>query len=546
MAIASSVPVPEIYLLKEELGINAFVAGYSPSDAVLAVTRGCLEHLSRDELQGVIGHEFSHLLNGDMRLNIRLLGWQHGLLMVGQLGLKMTERVSGGKGESRPPSKMALVGFALCVLGFIGQFIALLIQAAISRSREYLADASAVQFTRQSEGIAGALKKIAALPVGSQLYASNRTAITHMTFNDSGASWFDTHPPLLERIRRLDPHFSESELEALAESLSKRRVVSMMARTTGVPSYPSADQLIQPPAPASSLMLEPKDVISYIGAADQLALDEAVVLLATLPEALREGICSIEAAKAIALWLSLSEDPLLRLKHAQKLNDHLSVNEQALLERFKPLLQSLHPLHRLPVAQLAFPWLRRLPQPELKRFLSLLRSLVQDEAETSIYAYCLGRLLQLQVVDALDPARAYAHQRLKLLQCEQSITDLFSILAQHIHSNEQEAKVAFLEATAIVLPGHALKYRFCPSWRSVLDRALLQLNQLIPTGKRVIIDGVVAAISLDGRLAAQESELLIVICAALRCPLPLFPGAPRLGDQAFEKTEALAHGAQLL
>jgi len=166
MALAAGIAVPQVYLLDGESGINAFAAGFSPRDAVIGVTRGCVETLTRDELQGVIAHEFSHIVNGDMRLNIRLMGILFGILMLTIVGrvLLRTAYFSGG-GSSRGGKKqggnpLPFIGLALMIIGYIGVFFANLIKSAISRQREYFSDASAVQYTRNPSGISGALKKI--------------------------------------------------------------------------------------------------------------------------------------------------------------------------------------------------------------------------------------------------------------------------------------------------------------------------------------------------------------------------------------------------
>ena len=217
MAIASGVPVPEIYVLEEESGINAFAAGYTPSDAAVAVTRGTLELLDRDELQGVVAHEFSHILNGDMRLNIRLMGVLFGIMVLGLIGRLI---VRGGYHASIISSRrdrgapvVLIIGLGLAILGAIGMFFARVIKAGVSRQREFLADASAVQFTRQSTGIANALKKIGGYGEGSLIQAADPEEVSHMLFGAGSKlrGVFATHPPLVERIQALDPSFKESD-----------------------------------------------------------------------------------------------------------------------------------------------------------------------------------------------------------------------------------------------------------------------------------------------------------------------------------------------
>ena len=223
MAIASGTPAPPVYLLDEEGGINAFAAGFTINDAVIGVTRGAVERLSRDELQGVIAHEFSHILNGDMCLNIRLIGFLYGILIIGMLGYFML-RVSAfssyrHRRSSRDSSPLALLalGAGLMVVGFLGTFFGNLIKAGVSRQREFLADASAVQFTRQPAGIAGALKRIGGFLSGSTVQSPNAPEANHMFFGKatSGLSGlFATHPPLADRIRKLEPSWNGQFAEA--------------------------------------------------------------------------------------------------------------------------------------------------------------------------------------------------------------------------------------------------------------------------------------------------------------------------------------------
>ncbi|MGH8432372.1 MAG: M48 family metallopeptidase, partial [Solimonas sp.] len=219
MAIASGVPVPAIYWLPQETGINAFAAGYTPADAAVAVTRGALDKLTRDELQGVIGHEFSHILNGDMRLNIRMMGLLFGILVIAIAGRKLM-RISLQADDARTLSAGVAGGLALTLIGYVGYFFGQLIRAGVSRQREYLADASAVQFTRQTQGIAGALKKLAGVDKGAKLDNAGCDEVSHMLFGDGigYGALFATHPPILERIRVLEPGFVPSSLKSLSKT----------------------------------------------------------------------------------------------------------------------------------------------------------------------------------------------------------------------------------------------------------------------------------------------------------------------------------------
>ncbi|HEX5012238.1 MAG TPA: M48 family metallopeptidase, partial [Planctomycetota bacterium] len=208
MALASGLPVPDVYVLPDEQGVNAFAAGFTTGDAVLGITAGAVRLLDREQLQGVVAHEFSHILNGDMSLNLRLIGWVHGLLVIGLLGQIILRSLRYARGGGKKGGGLALIvaiGLALLVLGFVGMFFANLIKAAVSRQREYLADAAAVQFTRNPGGLAGALKRIGSLAGGGQLRAPAAALVSHMLLAESRGDWFASHPPLEERIRRLEP-----------------------------------------------------------------------------------------------------------------------------------------------------------------------------------------------------------------------------------------------------------------------------------------------------------------------------------------------------
>ena len=219
MAIASRIAIPAVYVLDKEPGINAFAAGYSPSDASVTVTAGALEHFNREELQAVVGHEFSHILNGDMRLNIRLIATIFGIICIAVLG-RIVARVGWEVLRTTRPRRskddnsgvaiglgIAAIGLAVWLIGSVGVFFGRLLQATISRQREWLADASSVQFTRNPHGMAAALKVIGASANHGLVQNPKAAEISHMFFASGFAGLFATHPPLEARIARYDPDF---------------------------------------------------------------------------------------------------------------------------------------------------------------------------------------------------------------------------------------------------------------------------------------------------------------------------------------------------
>ena len=545
IAIASGVPVPEIYIMENEAGINAFAAGYSPADAAVCVTQGCLDKLTRDELQGVIAHEFSHVLNGDMRLNIRLVGLLFGILVIGVLGRLLM--YSGGRVSSRRSNGtyVAVIGLALMVIGYIGFFFGRLIQAAVARSREALADASAVQFTRQSSGIAGALKKIAALTEGSLLEAQDTQQVAHMLFGEGlqGASMFATHPPLMQRIKTLDPAFKRDELFAIARAWqepvkaadadSKESSLSGWAPAGGaVPDIPGTEAM---PGIATAILGAGAATLPAQGARMGVTADGVTAQVATpgnddftlagglhqnIPDDLAEAARDARQAPwlLLAMAVSRSDDSrMLQLGAASRLLDGDGMVQ---VPQFVRRLRDLHPLLRLPLAAMAFPTLRRLPRPRLEKLVTWLEKIIDADGKVELDEYCLAKLVQVQVIDALDPSAAFAQGRKRLSGSFDEMRDLFALVAHYGNDDENAARRAFMAACEEAVPGRPLEYARPDDWQRALDEALAKLDRISPAGKELVVRGLTRAIRDDGQVTVAESELLRVVCAALHCPLP--------------------------
>ena len=541
MAIASGVPVPRIFVLENEAGINAFASGYTPNDAAITVTRGALDKLTRDELQGVIGHEFSHVLNGDMRLNIRLMGVVFGILVLATIGRKLAE--ISGRTRSRDSGGIVVFGIALFVVGYIGVVFARLIKASISRQREFLADASAVQFTRQTGGIAGALKKLAALAEGSKLSSSNTEDVAHMLFGDGVgySALFATHPPLKQRILRLDPAFDDAELDGIAAAWDKpvlvgesdtdaKLSISGFAPASATPGAPRDRRIALPDADAR-VAVTPAAVAAQVGNPGTDDRRSARTIHATIPDALREAAYRQEKAVPLVFALVLDAREDVRARQRDTLMRHYDAGVVALVESLAAETAALHPMLRLPLASLAFPALRRRPRPQLDIFVEALNALIAADGRVDLDEYCLAKLIRLQVIESLAPAAASAIGRVKLTDAERDVAALFGVLAKHGHDDESSASRAYLGAIDDVLPGRALPYAPPDDFASALDRAFPTLDRLAPAGKELIIAGLVRAISEDGTVRVAEAELLRVIAAALHCPLPpLIAGAGSSSD----------------
>ncbi|MFF5214298.1 M48 family metallopeptidase [Micromonospora sp. NPDC000442] len=532
MALASGVPVPEVYVLPEETAINAFAAGWTPSDAAVAVTRGALQRLNRDELQGVIAHEFSHVVNGDMRLNIRLMGLLFGILFLTVIGRGLARAGVIGGGRSRgnnsggSAAPLALVGLALLVAGYVGVLAGRLIQASVSRQREYLADASAVQYTRQTGGIAGALKKIGGLSDGSELKSPKRDEVGHMLFGEAArTSWFATHPPLADRIKALEPSFNPAELQQLSRQWAaappsgRQEDIAMgLAPGRTTPAQPG------PPVRGERVRVAPDEVLARVAAPTATAYTHAAAILDRIPDPLLDRARDREAAVPLLLGLLLSAEPEIRQhqyaavaqRHGQQLADGALHAADELVELPADL--------RLPLAELAFPALRDRPGAEVESLLAAVFTLIQADGAINVTEYCLSRLLLAELEESLRPDSRWRTDRRKLTDARSAAAALLAILAQVGHPDRPEAERAFQAGVAALLPGTDLPYTPPENGVLALETAWPVLDGLRPADKERLVAATVAVISHDGMMTVPEIELLRTICGLLHCPLPPMAG----------------------
>ncbi len=530
IAIASGVPVPEIFVLEEESAINAFASGYSSADAAVTVTRGCLDKLTREELQGVIAHEFSHVLNGDMRLNIRLMGVAFGILVLAVVGRKIAE--VSGRTRSRDSGGIVILGIALLVVGYIGVFFARIIKASISRQREYLADASAVQFTRQTEGIVGALKKIGGLSEGSKLTSHDGEEVAHMLFGDGVgySALFATHPALTDRIKRLQPQFDPAEFAEIAADWSHPRRVgetddpnaSLAGFAPAGVSFASRSGVhaARIPEAAQEIRLSARAVSEQVGHPDTGDYRAAAALSTSIPAGLSAAAHSREQSMWVIFALLLNDDESVRRQQLESIAHYYDAGTSAEVEALFTVTNTLHPMQCLPLAAMAFPALRRHPRPKLQIFVIVLKQLIKADGRVSLAEYCLAKLVGIQVIDALNPATSRVMGRIKLSDSVAELSDLFSIVAEYGHDDAESARRAYVLGLNEVLPDAKPTYSPPTDWALALDRALPKLDLLTPAGKELVVRGLTHAISADGVVSVEEAELLRTVCAALHCPLP--------------------------
>lgn len=518
IAIASGVPVPQIFVLEEEAGINAFAAGYAPSDAAVAVTRGALDKLNRDEMQGVIAHEFSHVLNGDMRLNIRLMGMLFGILVLGIIGRKVLTHSRGGR-SSKGAAPVLVAALGLVIIGSVGQFFGRLIKAGVSRQREFLADASAVQFTRQTKGLSGALKKIGGLQEGSKLVSRDTEEVAHMLFGDGVgySSLFATHPPLIERIQALEPSFKP---QAMVDLAARWQMHPPSGLDEDIALGFASRQPPPLPGDRDEHSVTPPAVVAQVGAPQANDYERAGALVEAIPEVLRRA--ARERDEAVPLLFGLLLAPPGKVRDSQ--HYELAARHDERLARqavdYADRLAELPRILCLPLAAMAMPVLRRRPRPELEKFMDGCFALTHADGQVSLFEYCLGRLLRVQVRDALDPAGTWVAGNRRLADCTPQAVTLMAVLAQAGHPEPVAAMRAYLAGMSLLFPRLDAPYRPPANPLQALDEVWPVLDRVEPRGKELLIEGLVAAVSHDGRICVAEAELLRVVCASLHCPLP--------------------------
>ena len=516
MAIASGMPTPPVYMMKQEPGINAFAAGFSPSDAVVGVTRGCVETLSRDELQGVIGHEFSHILNGDMRLNIRLMGVLFGILVVGLIGnilLRSSLYSSAFRSRnSRDNSTQVLliIGGVMMAVGFIGTLVGNLIKASVSRQREFLADASAVQFTRNPAGIAGALKKIGGFEGGSEILDPHAPESSHMFFGRAVSSGFNslfaTHPPLEERIRRLDPSWQGEERGG-----RERRSTSTQPAAAGV---------------AMGFSSEKADhAVAQIGSVTQDHLDYARRLLHDLPSPVIEAAHEPYGARAVIYGLLLNRDRTARARQLELLPVSAEPGVWKLMQDLEGDISRLEDNVRLPLIDLSLPALRELSPQQYQNFTGVVAALVAADEQMSLFEWTLQKILLTHLKPHFDGVSSSRVRFSGFKQLAGPCESVFSALVTASAASDAMGKQAFSEAARSLGLSHLRLLPFSEVGLQGLDAALDTLSGLAPGLKKDFLYSCAKLIAADNEITVEEAELFRAIADTLGCPVPpLLPG----------------------
>jgi Zn-dependent protease with chaperone function len=546
MAIASSVAVPEVYVMEGEEAINAFAAGYTLDDAVIGVTEGCMRKLSRDELQGVIAHEFSHILNQDMKLNLRLVSVVFGLIALAVIGRVLLQiGFYSSHGRSRRSSEngggggalaIGIIGLGLMATSGLGILMGNLIKSAVSRQREYLADSSAVQFTRNPEGLAGALKKIGALSGGSRLLSTpNAEEASHMFFGNAlSRSWFSitsTHPPLLERIQLLEPSFDGDFSGVRFDQPPPPRRQSAPRKTSaGIPIPGMGDALGQalPPVIMGLAAAGQVQVGSAAAVADSVGnptrqhIDFAAALLQSLPEAVRAAAHDTHDACALVFALLLDpKDGPVRKKQLGQVDKLFGEQMAKATLKLSGEVATLDPRAKLPVADLAIGALRRMAREQFDSFTHLLETLAAADEQIDLFEFSLSKLVIRHLEPHFLKERKKVAQVYSLKRLGHECSVLISSLACRAGSDDETIKMAY-DAGAAHLASATELNQLPPTECGIqeLDQALVALVGVGPKLKRQLIEAAAATVSADGYLQIQEAELLRAISDSLDCPMP--------------------------
>ena len=537
MAIASGIPCPLVYLLDDENGINAFAAGDRPDNAVIGVTKGCLDALDRDELQGVMAHEFSHILNGDMKLNLRMMGLLHGILLISISGTIIMRSVSlragrryrrrSNNNDAKGAIFILCLGLALFLIGSVGVFFARLIKAAVSRQREFLADAAAVQFTRNPDGIAGALKKIGGLVRGAQLHSPNAEEASHLFFGNAfKGQWFATHPPLIERIRRIEPRFegkfprvthsktSRSDSSLISQLAAGNQLSASEVTTEAVPSTP--DQ-------TAKVRFDMEATIERVGTLLPENLQQAQQVQSQIPQTLRTLTQDPFGACVTVYSLLLDRNADIRKRQIASLAKHAQGAVLREMKRHWSAFRQLSGEAKLPLVELAMPALKQLTGEQYQGFQKNLNRLISADNDIQLFEFLLRRTV-LSHLKKLHDATRRKQRPESVTQVHAAAADLISALAIAGHADHQQALTAMQQSMHSLSPSWNVNSQTNPSAQIdfvAADRGLTLLSDTTLNIKQRVLRACAVCIEHDGQTTPDELLLLRVIGDALGLPMPL-------------------------
>ncbi len=521
MSIASGIPVPPVYLL-EESGINAFAAGTRIDNAVIGITRGALESLTRDELQGVVGHEFSHILNGDMRLNIHLTGLLHGILIIALTGRYLMRSASHSHRHlhrGRGSGGALLFGLGLFLIGSIGHFFGNVIKAMVSRQREYLADASAVQFTRNNAGIANALKRIGGAESGSVLMTPSAEEYSHAYFAE-GISHFlggllATHPPLEERILRLDPSWDGRYLKPLqrvdlaAETEEQRRTAAQEKHARQAAAVMGGVTVAQ--------ALEAVDAIGNPQAGH---VERAREQVASLPERLLDEARNPWGARAVVYALLLHKDEKIRVRQWRILEARALPEVLQTTREITGLVATLDDEQVLSLLELVPGALRQQSKSQFEEWRGNVQALIDTDGKVDFHEWVTVRLV-LHPLELQHGLRRHLAARFNSLDTvAREVAILLSFAAGLEHADAAGMATAFREGANRAGLSNINLQPEAELTLPALDAAISRLDQLKPLVKPRLLKALVGTLAWDGKVSGAGIAFLRAISASIDCPMP--------------------------
>lgn len=509
MAIAAGLSVPPVYLIREN-SINAFAAGFSPNDAVIGINQGTLDLLNREELQGVVAHEFSHILNGDMRINLRLMALLHGILFLGIIGGGFLRGSMFSRSKDR--GGLIALGIGLLIIGYGGTFFGNIIKAAVSRQREFLADAAAVQFTRSNKGIANALKKIGGHSVGSTIESTQAEQSSHMFFGaikPFAANLMSTHPPLEKRIQALDPSWGGK-----FENTGSQTKQSSKAQSSALASGFSGSTTTSAPAtPASQ-----SELLESIGSAN---LAQAQALIHSADAGLLSAAHDTFEARGLIYAMLIAEDTEV----AQKQLGYVDANAEAgvpnHVHRLLPAVMNADQEQKLTLLEMAVPSLKELSARQYERFTGITNQLIVADQKVDIFEWVLHRILTKELYGHfVAPSRSSGNiSSLKRLTPELHL--LLSVIAAAGIADPQAQSSAF-DAGWNSLPTNKTETFTKVQYfdYEAFNHALGKLRDLQPQLKASLMNACIRTALADDRLTHDQFALIKGIGATLDCPLP--------------------------
>jgi Zn-dependent protease with chaperone function len=518
MAIASGMPVPQVYILDNEHVINAFAAGLTTGDAVIGVTRGTIESLSRDELQGVIAHEYSHILNGHMAMNIQLIGLLHGILVMGIIGYYIIR--STGRSRSKDSGGFFVFGIALVIIGYGGTFFGNLIKSSISRQREYLADASAVQFTRNPEGIAGALKKIGSNSTKSRLINEKAPEMSHAYFSQGVSNYMGgltaTHPPLEDRIRRIDPRWDGKFLKV--KTTSGEKVGSAGASVAA--SAESRREKVGKVVTSAIVLQSVMNSIEHMGNPGEKEIEAARSIIAEIPAEIHNAVHDPYGARAVIYCLVINQEESIRKIQLEHIQNHGDYGIYDLCLKYLPDVDSIPRHCRLPVIDMSMPSLRELSLSQYKKFKGNLGELVAADKNLDLFEWCLQKILHKHLDEAFFAAKIPAATYASFNKVSEECRMVFSVLAYAGHKKKEDATKAFSSAIKFVSLDNLEILERANISLTKFDTGLDQLLMLKPLRKQDLLKACLACAMTDNKMTTREMELVRAISDTLGCPIP--------------------------